>query len=60
MAWGGKVLKAHLVPTLCWGQGCHPPAEAVQGSIQPGLVHLQRWGTCSSLGSCASASPPFE
>jgi len=35
-----------------------PTSSAAQGSIQPGLEHLQRWGTHSSLGSCASASPP--
>ena len=37
MAWVGKDLKAHPVPTHCCGQGCHPAAQAAQGPIQPGL-----------------------
>jgi len=37
MARVGRDLKAHAVPTACRGQGCHPPAQAAQGSIQPGL-----------------------
>ena len=44
MAWVGRDLHAH-------------PAQAAQGPIQPGLEHLQRWGTMASLGSCASVSP---
>jgi len=36
------------------------PAQAAQGPIQPGLGHLQGWGTHSSLGSSARASPPSE
>ena len=27
-------------PLLCYGQGCPPPAQAAQGSIQPGLECL--------------------
>jgi len=34
----------------CYGQGCHPPAQAAQGPIQPGLEHLQGWGTHSFSG----------
>ena len=41
----GRDLKAH--PTPCHGQGCHPAAQAAQGPIQPGLEHLQGWGTHS-------------
>ena len=36
-----------------------PPAQAAQGPIQPGLEHLQGWGTTDSLGSCARVSPLF-
>ena len=28
-------------------RGCHPPAQAAQGPIQPGLEHPQGWGTHS-------------
>ena len=28
---------------MLWA-GCQPPDRAVQGPIQPGLEHLQRWG----------------
>lgn len=42
IAWVGRDLKAHLVPTLCHGQD--PPDHASQGPIQPGLVCLQGWG----------------
>jgi len=31
-------------PPLLWA-GCPPPVQAAQGSIQPGLGHLQWWGT---------------
>ena len=33
-----------------YGQGCHPPAQAAQGPIQPGLECLQGWGTHSFSG----------
>ena len=58
MVWVGSDLKALPVPLPCRGQGCPPSAQAAQGPIQPGLEHLQGWGTHSSLGSCATASPP--
>jgi len=45
---------------LCHGQGCHPPAQAAQGPIQPGLEHLRGWGTAAPLSGSASASPPSE
>lgn len=42
--WNGlKDLKAHLLPTLCHGQSCHPPDQSAQGVIQLGLAHLQEW-----------------
>ena len=47
-------------PTPCRGQGCPPPAQAAQGSIQAGLEHLQGWGTTASLSDCASASLPSD
>ena len=53
----GRDLKA-THPNPCRGQGCPPSAQAAQGPIQLGLEHLQGWGTHSSLGSCATASPP--
>ena len=40
-------LKIIQFQPLCLGQGCLPPAQASQGSIQPGLEHLQGWGTHS-------------
>ena len=52
-------LIAHPVPTHCCGQGCHPPAQAAQCPIQPGL-ELPGMRHHSSLGSCASASPPSQ
>jgi len=33
---------------LPWA-GCPPPTQAAQGPVQPGLEHLQGWGTHSSL-----------
>jgi len=56
--WVGRDLNTHPIPIPGHGQGCSPPAQAAQSPIQPGLEHLQRWGTTASLGSCASASPP--
>jgi len=41
MAWVGRDLKDLPVPTLCCGQGCLPPAQAAQGSIQPALECFQ-------------------
>ena len=40
----GRDIKDRLVPSPSHGQGCHPPAQAAQGPIQPGLVHLQGRG----------------
>jgi len=56
MVWIGRDLKDHPIPTSChWYLS---PVEAAQGHIQPGLEHLQGWGTTASVGSCARASPP--
>ena len=44
MALVGRDPKAHSVPDLWCGQGCHVPAQVAQGPIQPGLEHLQGWG----------------
>jgi len=48
MAWFGRDLKDHQAPTPCRRQGHQPPYlildQAAQGSIQPGLEHLQRRG----------------
>jgi len=37
--------------------GLSTTSSAAQGCIQPGLEHLQGWGTAASLVSCARASP---
>jgi len=54
MAWFGTGLKDHEVPVLL------PQArladQAAQGSIQPGLEHLQRWGIHSFSGKPVPAS----
>jgi len=47
MAWAGRDMKDHLVPTSCCRQGCYPAAQAAQGPIQPGLQQPHRWGTHS-------------
>jgi len=48
MVWVGKDLKDDPIP---WhGKGCHPPAQAAQGSIQPGLEQLQGWDVHSFSG----------
>jgi len=57
MAWVGKNLKAHAVPTHCHGQGCYPPAQAAQGPIQAGLEQLQGWGTHSFSGQMCQGLP---
>jgi len=51
----GRGLKDHPVPLLPQAAS-HPAAHAAEGSIQPGLGGLQRWGTHSSLDSNARAS----
>jgi len=43
MAWVGRDLKAHPVPTPCYGQDCHPLDQAAHGPIPPGHAHLQGW-----------------
>jgi len=35
--------------------GLPSTSAAAQGPIQPGLEHLQGWGTTAALHSCASA-----
>ena len=58
MVWVGRDLKAH--PALPPAMGLlPPPAQAAHGPIQPGLEHLQEWGTTASLDSCTSASLPL-
>ena len=56
MAWVGRDLKNHQAPTPCRRQSHQPPGlvpeQAAQGSIQPGLEHLQGRSIHSSLGSC--------
>jgi len=49
-----------IQPQPCAMGSCHPPDEAAQGPIQPGLEHLWGWGAHSSLGSlcqCLTFSP---
>lgn len=50
MAWVGKDHKDRVVPAPCPGQGCLPPAQAAQGSMQPGLKRFQEWGILSFSG----------
>ena len=38
MVWAGRHLKDYPVQTS------HPPAQAAQGPIQPGVEHFQEWG----------------
>ena len=49
MAWVGRDLNDHEAPTPCQTQGHQLPHlildQAAQGPIQPGLEHLQGWGT---------------
>jgi len=47
MAWVGRDLKHHPVPTPCMD-------SATQGPIQPGLECLQGWGTHSFFGQQCS------
>ena len=37
--------------SLGWNGPQIPPDQAAQGPVQPGLMHLQGWGTHSSLGT---------
>jgi len=61
MAEVGKDLKYHLVPTTLPWAGCHPIDQAAQGSIQPGLEHLQGMRYPQLLwAASASASPPSD
>jgi len=50
MAWVEKDHNDHLVSTPCYVQGHHPPDQAAQSHIQPGLECLQGWGIHSLLG----------
>jgi len=50
MVWVGRDLKDHPVPAPCHEQGCHSPALAAEGSIQPGLEYFQGWGVHSFSG----------
>jgi len=47
MDWVGRDIE---ILTPCHGQCHHPPAQAAQGPIQPGLEHLQGWGTHNFSG----------
>ena len=38
--------------SLLWA-GCHPLDQAARSRIQPGLEHLQGWGSCSFSGQPA-------
>lgn len=51
MASFGGYLADLLVPPPLLRAGSHPPDQAAQGPMQPGLVHLQGWGTQTSLGN---------
>ena len=49
MAGVGRDLAAHPVPPPAAGW-LPPPAQAAHSPTQPGLEHLQEWGTHSSSG----------
>lgn len=44
MAWVGRELNYHLIPTTCYDHGHHPLDQASQYSIQANLECLQGWG----------------
>jgi len=50
MAWVGRHPEDLPVPSPCYGQEHFPTAQAAQGPIQPGLEHLQGWGSHSLPG----------
>ena len=50
MAWVARDLKDHPVPCPYHGQGCHPPDQAAQSPIQPGLEYFQGRGTHNLSG----------
>jgi len=52
MAWAGRDLKDHRVPTPCCGQSCQSqaPGHVAQDPIQPGLEYCQGWGISSFSG----------
>ncbi|EOA97032.1 hypothetical protein Anapl_17450, partial [Anas platyrhynchos] len=50
MVWVGRDLKDHPVPPPCHGLGHLPLDQVAQSPIQPGLEHLQGWGTHSFSG----------
>jgi len=45
-----ETLKLHQSHPVPWA-GLPPSSSAALGPIQPGLEHLQGWGTTASLGS---------
>jgi len=54
MAWVARDVKDHQVPTLLLRAGCRPLNQplnqAAHSPIQPGLEHLQGWGTHNFSG----------
>jgi len=55
MVWVRRDFKAHAVLIPCHGQGCYPPAQAAEDSIQPVPEQLQGWGIHSFSGQLISA-----
>jgi len=53
MAWVGKDFKVH--EAMGW---LPPTSSGCSGSIQPGLEHLQGWGTTALWATYARASTP--
>lgn len=45
MAEVGRDLKDHLVPDFHSWTGFHPLDQTARAPIQPGLEHIQGWGT---------------
>jgi len=64
MTWIARDLEDDLVPALCPGQTCQPLHEALgqaaQGPMQPGLEHLQGWGSHSFPGQLCQRGYAIE
>ena len=56
---GRKGTQSPSSPNPVLWTGLFTTSSGCPGPIQPGLEHLQGWGTTASLGSSASASPPW-
>jgi len=60
ITWVGPRRPPSSTPLLWAGLPPSPPAQAAQGPIQPGLKHLQEWGTHSLYGQQPTAPLPCQ